>query len=104
MSIFLHSEFCGGVPNHIRSYMRPCTPHFVLGMAPSIVLGRHYYATSAIRRSCFGIVHTFVMGLNITNTFHDDGTRTMLRQLMALYYRHFILHDGFDRKRSSRFL
>lgn len=78
--------------------MRPSTPHFVLGTAPTIVLGRHYYATASIRRSCFGIVHTFVMGLGITNTFHTDGTRSMLRQLMALFYRHLILHDGFDRK------
>lgn len=82
--------------------MRPCTPHLVLGTAPSIVLGRHYYAASSIRRSCFGIVHTFVMGLGITNTYHDDGTRSMLRQLMALWYRHFILHDGFARKPSLR--
>lgn len=78
--------------------MRPSTPHLVLGTAPSIVLGRHYYATGTIRRSCFGIVHTFVMGLGITNTFHTDATRSMLRQLMALYYRHLILHDGFERK------
>lgn len=77
-------------------YMRPCTPHFVLGTEPTIVLGRHYYSTTSIRRSCFGIVHTFVMGLFVTNTFHEADTRCMLRQLMALYFRHLVLHDGFD--------
>lgn len=80
------------------SYMRPCTPHFVLGTAPSIVLGRHYYATSSIRRSCFGIVHMFVLGLGITNTTHGEEPWALLRQLMALYYRHLVLHDGFGSK------
>lgn len=78
--------------------MRGGTPHFVLGTEGSIVLGRHYYATASIRRSCFGIVHTFVMGLAITNTFHDNNTRCMVRQLMALYYRHLVLKNGFECK------
>lgn len=75
--------------------MRPCTPHFVLGTEPSIVLGRHFYSASSIRRSCYGIVHTFIMGLAITNTVHDKDTKSLLRQIMALWYRHFIIHDQF---------
>lgn len=78
--------------------MRPCTPHFVLGIDNSIVLGRHYYATATIRRSCFGIVHTFVMGAGITNTSHDEDASSLWRQLMAMWYRHLILHNGFDSK------
>lgn len=75
--------------------MRPCTPHFVLGIAPSIVLGRHFYAVCTILRTVFGIVHTFMMGLTITNTVHEDGTKSLLRQMMALWYRHFIIADRF---------
>lgn len=78
--------------------MRPSTPHFVLGTEPSIVLGRHFYSTSAIRRSCYGLVHTFVMGTSITNTTHDNETRSLLRQIMALWYRHLILHNKFKGK------
>lgn len=76
--------------------MRPCTPHFVLGTESSIVLGRHFYSTSSIRRSCFGLVHTSVMGVGITNTTHDEGTRSLFRQLMALWYRHLVLQGLFD--------
>lgn len=77
--------------------MRPSTLHAVLGTDSSIVLGRHFYAASTIRRSCFGIVHTFAMEVGITNTLHDDDTRSLLRQFMALWYRHFVLQDGFAR-------
>lgn len=83
-------------PDALPSYMCPCTPHWVIGTWLTIVHGRHYYTTCTIRRSCFGIVHTFVMGLFVTNTFHEDATRSMLRQLMALYFRHLVLHDKFD--------
>lgn len=75
--------------------MRPCTPHFVLGTSPTIVLGRHFYSASTIRRSAFGVLHTFIMGLVITNTSHEDGTKSLLRQIMAFWYRHFIIHNKF---------
>lgn len=78
--------------------MKPSTPHFVLGMDSTIVLGRHFYASSAIRRSCFGIVHALVLGSGITNTFHEDDTRSLLRQIMGAWYRHFVLHEGFGRE------
>lgn len=70
----------------------------MVGIDGTIVLGRHYYALCHIRRSCWGIVYTFVMGVGITNTYHDDGPRSMLRQLMALWYKHLIIHDGFFSK------
>lgn len=78
--------------------MRPCTPHLVLGTAPTIVLGRHFYAASTIRRSAFGVLHTFIMRFVITNTVHEDGTKSLFRQIMALWYRHFIIHDRFGRE------
>lgn len=75
--------------------MRPCTPHFVLGTEPSIVFGRHFYAASTIRRSAFGVLHTFVMGFVVTNTTHGDETKALFRQIMAFWYRHYIICDRF---------
>lgn len=88
----------------IPRFMMGCTPHCVVGLEGSIVHGRHYYSTCGIRRHCFGLVHTLVLGYSITNTFHDDGTRSMIRQLMALWYRHFIIRDGFERKLAPQYL
>lgn len=87
-------------PDFLGRYMRPCTAHWVLGTGNTITLGRHYYSTAAIQRHCFGVVHTFVMGLFVTNTFHDDNTRCLLCQLMGVYFRHLVLHDKFDGKGS----
>lgn len=74
--------------------MRPCTLHMVIGSDNSIVYGRHFYGASTIRQSVFGLVHSFVMSLGITNTTHDDDTRSLLRRIMAFWYHHFILQDG----------
>lgn len=82
--------------NILPSYMRPCTMHCVLGTDNTIVLGRHFYATGTIQRTCFGIVHAFVMGSFITNTFHVDDTRSLPRQMLGAWYRHLVLHDGFE--------
>lgn len=82
----------------MNRYMRPLTLHMVLGIKHSIVLGRHYYPMFGIQRACFGILYTVVMGLGITNTFHDDVMRSMIRQLMAWVYRYYILENGFGSK------
>jgi hypothetical protein len=64
--------------------MRPCTPHFVLGVDNAIMTGRHFYATSTIAQTCYGIIHTFVMNHVITNTQHND-TRTYLRRMLRMW-------------------
>lgn len=78
--------------------MKAGTPHFVVGMHSSIVHGRHFFASSGIRRCCIAIIHVLILGNGITNTFHEDDTRSLLRQIMGAWYRHFILHDGFGRE------
>jgi hypothetical protein len=72
-----------------HSYMRPCTPHYVLGVEHSIVNGRHLYATSTIRDTCYGIIHTFVMSHSITNAEHNV-TRTFLRRLLTVWIDYFM--------------
>ncbi|KZP21008.1 hypothetical protein FIBSPDRAFT_891401 [Athelia psychrophila] len=83
------------VPNTVF-FMRSCTPHFVLSTEGTVMLGHHYISVSTIRHTCYGLVNTFVMGVGITNTSHDTATCCMLRQLMALWYRHLILGNNFE--------
>lgn len=64
--------------------MRPNTLHFVVGLDNTIVHGRHFYATSTIFESCLGIIHTFVLGLQITNQTHERA-RMLLRRLMTMW-------------------
>ncbi|KZP31417.1 hypothetical protein FIBSPDRAFT_883211 [Athelia psychrophila] len=54
------------------------------------------------RRTCYGLVHTFVMGVGITNTSHDLATCSMLRQLMAFWYCHLILGNNFGARTGFR--
>ena len=73
------------------SFMRPSTPHYVLTVADSITYGRHFYSASNISDSVYGVVHSFVLGLGVTNTLHDN-TKTLMRRIMAMWYVHFV--DG----------
>ncbi|KZP25476.1 hypothetical protein FIBSPDRAFT_887999 [Athelia psychrophila] len=78
-----------------KCFMCGCTTHFMLSTEGTITLGHHYILVSMIRRTCYGLVHTFVMGVGITNTSHDVATCCMLRQLMAFWYCHLILGNNF---------
>lgn len=69
--------------------MRPSTPHYVLTTAHSIVYGRHFYATSNILQTVFGMVHCFIMNTAVTNALHDN-TKMLLRRLMASWYSHYM--------------
>lgn len=51
------------------------------------VEGRHFYCEATIVESCCGVVHTFMLGHNITNTRHDD-TNPLAYRLLLLWYRH----------------
>jgi hypothetical protein len=73
--------------------MRPNTPHYVLGVENTITFGRHFYATSTISDTCYGIIHTFMLNALVTNQKHD-GTRTFLRRMMGMWYDHFTREDA----------
>src|SRR5580658_646234 len=64
--------------------MRPCTPHYVLGVKPTITHGRHFYSSSTITDTCAGIIHSFVMASRVTNEDHTS-TRTLLRRLLIMW-------------------
>jgi hypothetical protein len=68
--------------------MQPNTPHYVLGVENSIMLGWHFYATSAISDSCLGIIHSAILGTNVTNQDHPCA-KTFLRRLMSMWGQYF---------------
>lgn len=67
--------------------MRPCTGHYVVSTDHTAVEGRHFYCAETIVLSCCGMVHTFMLGHNITNTRHDD-TKVLAYRLLLLWFRH----------------
>ncbi|KAJ3507583.1 hypothetical protein NLJ89_g6218 [Agrocybe chaxingu] len=68
-----------------KLFMRPNTPHFVFTPSSSICHGAHFYATSTIRETCFGIIHSFVASRYISNTEHERESRELLRRLVTYY-------------------
>lgn len=65
-----------------HSYMRPNTPHIVMTLESSITYGRHFYATSTMRATAVGIVHTFLLNSEITNTDHPACWKILQRMLL----------------------
>ena len=64
--------------------MRPGRPHFVYGPENTICYGGHFYATRLMQATLQSIVHSFVVGVFITNTVHYPS-RLLLRRVIALY-------------------
>ena len=69
--------------------MRPNTPHLVVTPEHAICQGGHFYATSTIRDTCFGIYHTFIGGLLLTNTEYSFHAQQMLTRML------FFIRDSF---------
>ncbi|TFY63417.1 hypothetical protein EVG20_g6318, partial [Dentipellis fragilis] len=63
-------------------YQRPNQLHWVYGVDPTIVYGRHFYASHALPDSLYGQVHTQLMGYSITNAAHAP-VRLMLGDFMS---------------------
>lgn len=61
--------------------MQPGTPHYVITLAPSIVLGQHLYAASTIRQSCWAILHTTILNKSLTNVDHPRTEQLLQRML-----------------------
>lgn len=77
--------------------MRPNTPHLVVTPEAAICHGGHFYATSTIRQTCHGILHTFIASSLLTNTEHTTASRDLLRRLLAYYWKSFRT-DYIDKK------
>lgn len=75
--------------------MRPNTPHMVFTPESAICHGGHFYATSTIQPTIFGIYHTFSASGLLTNTEHTKGSRLLLRRLM-IHIHYVLIHRRFD--------
>lgn len=69
-------HFCGdnalGLTPLFPSFMRPCTPHYVLTSEEAIISGSHFYASATLKASCCGAVHALLADNMITNTSHPE--------------------------------
>jgi hypothetical protein len=68
--------------------MRPNTPHYVVGVDNCITIGYHFYSTASIFDSILGIIHTTILGMQVTNQQHGES-RTFLHRLMAMWVDHY---------------
>jgi hypothetical protein len=70
--------------------MRPNTPHVVFTAEHSVCLGGHFYATSTLRDTCYGMMHTFIAGSLVTNAQHTKHAFMLLSRLLAFFECHFL--------------
>ena len=75
--------------------MRPNTPHVVFTAESAVCLGGHYYATSTLRDTCYGVFHSFVAGSVITNASHVRES-FMVFARMVVFYHDFLILAGED--------
>lgn len=76
--------------------MRANTPHAVFTPEHSICHGGHFYATSTMRDTFFGVVHTFMSPNALTNTDHPAHS-LILRRIAAFYHEALVkqeIEDG----------
>ena len=74
--------------------MRANTPHFVITPEHSICRGGHFYASSTIQDACYGVFHSFVSGMLVTNTEHTLASRQLLCRMLAFYHKYLIPPHG----------
>lgn len=74
--------------------MRPNTPHIVFTPEHSVCLGGHYYATSTMRDTCYGMIHSFISGSVTTNTEHVREAFKLLSRMVIFYHSEFMSTKG----------
>jgi hypothetical protein len=74
--------------------MRPNTVHVVFTAEHSVCRGGHYYATSTLRDTCYGIIHTFAAGSMTTNSSHSQDSFMSLTYMLAYFHSQFIDSEG----------
>lgn len=57
-------------------------------------MGGHFYATSTLRDTCYGLYHDFINGRVSTNTQHVEPTFRVLMHMMAFYERDLTGAEG----------
>lgn len=64
--------------------MQPGAPHFVYGLENTIIHGGHFYSSSLMQATLQSMIHTFVLGDFISNTFHHPS-RQLLRHIVVFW-------------------
>jgi hypothetical protein len=75
--------------------MKPGMPHTVVTFEASICHGGHFYATSTICATVYGIMHTLVGSNILTNAEHTTDSRMLLWWLVS-YVHHHTVEDKFQ--------
>lgn len=73
--------------------MRPNTLHSVFTPTHSICHGGHFYATSTLADTCYGLLHTF-LERDLTNCLPRDETRMVLGRLLVHIYEELMSCGG----------
>jgi hypothetical protein len=73
--------------------MRPNTPHAVFTPDNVICHGGHFYATSTMQDTMFGIVHT-VMSQALTNA--DKSSHSLVLRRIAGFYHGILVEQRLD--------
>jgi len=74
--------------------MRPNTPHVVITTGNSIVYGGHFYSSSNLQDTFYGIVHCLMANNFITNNDHVESRRLLMR-MMQYFYKCYV--EGADK-------
>lgn len=69
--------------------MRPNTPHIVFTLEHAICTGGHFYATSTLQDTLYGLEHHFFIGHLVTNTDHI-ASRLLLRRFAHFFHNRLI--------------
>lgn len=67
-------------------FMKPNTPHYEFTLESSICHGCYFYATSTIRDTCYGIIHSFLAGQFISKLELGSEASELLRRLVRYYF------------------
>lgn len=83
--------------------MRPNTPHIVFTLEHAVCIGGHFYATSTLQDTLYGLEHNFFLGHLITNTEHI-ASRLLLRRFAHFFHRRLIGHSTSTSRKVSHLL
>jgi hypothetical protein len=84
---------CRHLSDRLLRFMWPNTPHFVYTPSNTICHSAHFYATSTIRETCYGLIHSFVAACILSNTSHKTESRLLLQRMITHYHSAFF-DDG----------
>lgn len=90
--MFLSAYYVIDILCSLSSVIRPNTPDTAVTLDHSIYNAGYYYATSTMKDTAIGLMHTFIGSPLATNRTHLP-TRAILRRMALFYHKFLLLHD-----------